>query len=569
MYDLVVKGGRIYDGSGLPAFTADVAVRDGRIAAIGRVDEAAHRALDADGLAVAPGFIDPHTHLDAQLFWDPLASSSNEHGVTTVVMGNCGLTLTPCKPADRDLLVGTFVRVEGMPRKVLETSIPWGWTTHGEYLEALERLPLGLNVMTFVGHCAVRQYVLGEESVEREATEAEIGQMEALVRDGMAAGAFGFSTNRNDRHFREDGRPIPSNVASREEIDRLCAVVGEFQRGAVQFSHGGFKAADHIDWYNAVAETSRRPVIWQSITHRWSAPDMWRQMLADTAASFRRGAPAYPLTTARRFVNRWTLKNAQVFDEMPTFRDLMFQPLEVRRQAFQDPEVRRKLTWEAVEDKRPSTFSRRWDLVYIREVARPEHRAWEGRSVAELAAAAGKPVLDAFLDFALEEDLDTVFESSNVQGDDEAVAEILRSPYVLIGQSDAGAHLAYDAGFGYCTQLLGYYVRERQAMPLEEAVRKLTFMPASIFGLADRGLARPGFAADLVVFDPATVGPEPPELVHDLPASEPRYVQHARGIHYTIVNGAVLMDHGQHTGASPGRVLRCGAPSAAVVGSVI
>jgi N-acyl-D-amino-acid deacylase len=563
MYDLIVKGGRLYDGSGLPAFTADVAVRDGRIAAIGRVDEAAHRTLDADGLAVAPGFIDPHTHLDAQLFWDPLGSSSHEHGVTTVVVGNCGLTLMPCKPADRDLLVGTFVRVEGMPRKVLETSIPWAWTTHAEYLQALQRLPLGPNVVTFVGHCAVRQYVMGEQSVEREATEAEIGQMEALVRDGMAAGAFGFSTNRNDRHFREDGRPIPSNVASRAEIDRLCMVVGEFQRGVVQFSHGGFKAADHIDWYNAVAAASRRPLIWQSITHRWSAPDMWRQMLADTADSFRRGAPAYPLTTARRFVNRWTLKNAQVFDEMPTFRDLMFQPLEVRRQAFADPEVRRKLVWEAVEDPHPGTFSKRWDLVYIREVARPEHRAWQGRSVADLAAGRGQAVLDAFFDFALEEDLDTVFESSNVQGDDEAVAEILRSPYVLIGQSDAGAHLAYDAGFGYCTQLLGYYARDRQAMPLEEAVRKLTFMPASIFGLADRGLLRPGLAADLVVFDPATVNPEPPELVHDLPAGEPRYVQHARGIHYTVVNGAVLMDHGEHSGAGPGQVLRCGAPSGA------
>jgi len=222
MYDLIVKGGRLYDGSGLPAFTADVAVRDGRIAAIGRIDEAAHRTLDADGLAVAPGFIDPHTHLDAQLFWDPLGSSSHEHGVTTVVVGNCGLTLMPCKPADRDLLVGTFVRVEGMPRKVLETSIPWAWTTHAEYLQALERLPLGPNVVTFVGHCAVRQYVMGEESVEREATEAEIAQMEALVRDGMAAGAFGFSTNRNDRHFpRTAGRSPATWRAARRSI--ACA----------------------------------------------------------------------------------------------------------------------------------------------------------------------------------------------------------------------------------------------------------------------------------------------------------------------------------------------------------
>ncbi len=544
----------MYDGSGLPGFTADVAIDGGKIQAIGRIDGPARRTLDVDGLAVAPGFIDFHTHLDAQLFWDPLGSSLNEHGVTTVITGNCGLTLAPCKPEDHEAMVGTFIRVEGMPAGVLRSEVPWEWTDHAGYMAALRRRSLGLNVATLVGHCAVRQYVLGDDSVERAATEDEIRQMEQLVRDGMDAGAFGFSTNMNDRHYREDGKPIPSRLAERGEVDRLCGVVGDAQRGVIQFSHGGFRAAEHMDWYNDVARATGRPLIWQSILHRWADPDMWRRQLEQTAESFRQGAPAYPITNAREFSNRWTLKDAQVFDELPTWKNVLFLPLEARKAAFRDPDTRRKMAFEAVEDTRPIGFSRRWDLVYIRKT-RPEHKRWENRSVAEYAAAEGKPVIDAFLDLALSEDLETLFETSNNQGDHEAVAEILRSPFVLVGQSDAGAHLAFDAGFGYSTMLLGYWCRERGAMPLEEAVRKLTFMVASIFDIRDRGLLRPGYAADLAVFDPATVGAEERELVNDLPGGEGRYVQHARGMHCTIVNGEVLMDGRQHSGAYPGRVL--------------
>ena len=231
MYDLILKGGRIYDGSGLPSFNGDVAIRDGKIAAIGRINEAAERVLDVGGLAVAPGIIDFHTHFDAQLWWDPLASSSNEHGVTTVVTGNCGLTLAPCKPESRDALIGTFVRVEAMPRASLQAGIPWQWTTHAEYLNALERQPLGLNVATLIGHCAVRQHAMGEASVEREANDSEIAEMEESVRQAMAAGAFGFSTNSNQSHYREDGKPVASRFSSLEEIARLCRVVGESQRG--------------------------------------------------------------------------------------------------------------------------------------------------------------------------------------------------------------------------------------------------------------------------------------------------------------------------------------------------
>jgi N-acyl-D-aspartate/D-glutamate deacylase len=556
MLDLVLKGGRIYDGSGLPSYCADVGVRAGRITSVGRVDEPARRVLNVEGLAVAPGFIDMHTHLDAQVFWDPLASSSNEHGVTSVVVGNCALTLAPCKPEDHDALVGMFCRVEAMPRSVLAACVPWEWTTHAEYLTALAKRPLGLNVATFVGHCAVRQYVMGDASTERPATDDEIGRMEDLVRQGMAAGAFGFSTNYNDRHFCEDGRPIPSRLAEPEETTRLCHAAAEGQHGVLQFTRGGFHVLEHMDWYRQLARETGRPLIWQGLLHQWARPDLWKRMLGEAAEGFRQGAAAYPLTNARPFSNRWTMKNAQVFDELPTWRALLFLPLEERLKAFADPDVRAKMRFEAVEDRKPINFSRRWDLVYIRQVQRPEHTAWVNRSVAELAAAEGKDVIDAFLDLALSEDLDTLFENSEVQGDPQAVAAILADPYVLIGQSDAGAHLAYDAGFGYSTTFLGAWVRDRGVLPLEEAVRKLTFMPASIFGLHDRGLLRPGLAADIAVFDPATVGALDRELVHDLPGGEPRYVQHARGVHYTVVNGEVLMEGGEHAGAYPGRVLR-------------
>jgi N-acyl-D-amino-acid deacylase len=555
MYDLVLKGGRVYDGSGLPAFSADIAIKDGHIQAIGRVDEPARRTLDVDGLAVSPGFIDFHTHLDAQFFWDPLGSSLNEHGVTTVITGNCGLTLAPVKTQDQEALVGTFIRVEGMPAKVLRSEVPWGWNSHGEYMDALRARPLGLNIATLIGHCAVRQYALGEASVERAATEDEIRQMEGLVKDGMDAGAFGFSTNMNDRHFREDGKPIPSRLAAREEVDRLCGIVGDAQRGVIQFSHGGFRSAEHMDWYNDVAKATGRPLIWQSILHRWADPNMWRWQLEQTADSFRKGAPAYPITNARPFSNRWTMKDAQVFDELPTWKNLLFLPLEARKAAFQDPETRRKMTFEAVEDTRPISFSRRWDIIKIRKTVLPENKQWENRNVAEYAEAQGKPVIDAFLDLSVSENLETLFESSDNQGDHDAVGEILRSPYVLVGQSDAGAHLAFDAGFGYATMLLGYWSRDRGVMPLEEAVRKLTFMVASIFDIRDRGLLRPGYVADVTVFDPDTVMAEDREMVHDLPGGEPRYVQHASGMHYTVVNGEVLMEGRKHSGAYPGRVL--------------
>ena len=560
MYDLVLKGGRIYDGSGMPSFLGDVAISGGRIAAIGRVNAAADRILDVDGLAIAPGIIDFHTHFDAQLWWDPLASSSVDHGVTSVVMGNCGLTLAPCKPEGRDALIGTFVRVEDMPRATLQAGIPWEWTTHGEFVDALAKRPLGVNVATLIGHCAVRQFAMGEASVEREANEEEIAEMEALVRQGMTAGAFGFSTNANQRHYREDGKPVASRFAALDEVARLCRAVGESQRGLVQFTHGAFASPEHVarigQWYDTILKETRRPLIGESVRHFWSEPDLWRKQLDDVEGRNRQGYAAYAMTSTRRSMRRWTLKDSTRFDEMPAWKSVMSLPLDQRKQRLSNPGTRTELAGAMAESK-PIGFSRRWDLITIKKAARSENKIFAGKSIDDLARTQVKPPIDAFLDLALAENLETTFEDIASQGDEQAVKEIFSNPHVLLGQSDAGAHVANASpGFGYSTIMLSHWVRERQIMSLEDAIKKLTFLPASIFGIHDRGLLRRGLAADLFVFDPERIDLADPEKVVDLPEGAPRYIQRAKGVYCTIVNGSVLMKNGGHTGVYPGTVLR-------------
>ncbi len=557
-YDLLIKGGRIYDGSGLPSYLGDVAVKDGCIAETGRISGEAKRVIKADGLAVAPGFIDFHTHLDAQLLWDPIATSSCFHGVTTVIPGNCALALAPCREEDQDTVLRSFERVEAISLPALKAGVGWGWTTFPEYLNRL-RGNLGVNVGALMGHCALRHFVMGDAATERAATPTEIEQMKGILKAGVRAGAIGFSTNQNPVHMFADGRPIASRLATDEEIIELACALGEINKGAVQISRGSLGVSvpnvESVHLFEEIAVRSGRPVVWQSIAHRWDKPNMWREQLDLAAASLARGAQSYPLCNARLFNNRLTMKNAQVFDDLPTWKQILFLPLEERMRALRDPEARRKMRYEAVEETKPSRFSRRWDLVYMIKAATPANRHLEKKSVAEIARLRGQDVIDAFLDLSLEEKLDTEFQTSSTNGDEEAVAEIIRSPFTLVGQSDAGAHLIYDAGYGYATRLLGYWIRERNVMSLEEGVRKLTFMVASIFGLTDRGLIRPKMAADLVLFDPTTVRECDPEMVSDLPAGEKRLIQNATGIEMTLVNGAVLVDQGEHTGALPGSVL--------------
>jgi len=556
MYDLLLKGGRIYDGSGMPSSYADVGIRGGKIVEIGRLNGGAKRTLNVDGLAVAPGFIDPHTHLDAQLFWDPLGTSSCFHGVTSVVVGNCGLSLAPAKPEDRDAVIKSFVRVEAISRRVLEEGIQWKWKSTAEYLDALGTR-LGINAAALIGHIAVRHNVMGEDAVERQATAEEIAKMKELVRQGMEAGAVGFSTNQNPRHIREDKKPVASRLAADEELGSLLDVLAEMNSGVVQLSGGGADARGRIAYAAQMARRTGRPVLWQSINHSWSRPNHWEEMLANTQRVFKEeGLPIYAMTQAKPFQNRYTLLDAQCFDEFPTWKSAMFSPVPVRKQMFADSAMRKKLRAEAIEDQSPSVFPRRWDVIFVDHVKLPKNKIFERKTVQEIARAEGKDGLDWFLDISLEEELETRFVHTNTQGDPNAVCEILKHPAVMIGQSDAGAHMGYDARFGYSTAFLGCWVRDHGIMSLEEAVNKLTFRVASVFGLSDRGLLRAGFAADIAVFDPATVNTLEPEYVQDLPAKETRMIQKAAGVPHTIVNGEVVIQDGAPTGAFPGKVLR-------------
>ena len=551
-YQLLIRGGKIIDGSGLPGYVGDVGIRDGQVVELGRLSGSAQRTIDAAGMVVAPGFVDHHTHLDAQILWDPYGTSEPENGVTSVVMGNCGLALAPVVDGVEDSIVKSFVRVEAMPRDALVQGIKWGWKSYGDYLDRLEG-KVGINVGGLVGHIAVRQTVMGEESVEREATAAEIARMQALVREAMEGGALGLSTNRNSRHFREDGKPVASRLASLDELFQLCDVLGELSCGVAE-TIVNLSDRQQIAWYDQLARRTGRPVIWQSVLHRYSAPDFWKEQLEAIAPTFRDGYRAYGLSNTEPIYNRFTLNNAQVFDEWPTWKNIMFLPEVVRKQAFADPETRLKLKAEMAEE-RYTGFHKRWDLIPVIKVAKPENQHLVGKTIAELGQLRGQHPIDAMIDFSLEEGLETTFLTAN-GGDPEAMGEIMRSPYVLVGLSDAGAHVQFNAAFAYATKLLGYWVRERGIMPLEQAIHKLSFQVASVYGLNDRGLLRPGYAADVVVFDPATVNAREPEWVQDYPADTKRLTQKADGVHYTIVNGAVIYEDGKLSGELPGKVLR-------------
>jgi len=340
----------------------------------------------------------------------------------------------------------------------------------------------------------------------------------------------------------------------------LCRVVGESQSGLVQFTHGAFAAPEHVarigQWYDTILKETRRPLIGESIRHFWSEPELWRKQLNDVEDRCRQGYAAYAMTSTRRTLRRWTLKDSTRFDEMPVWKKLMTLPLDQRKDGFRDRQTRVELD-KAIAENKPISFSRRWDLVSIKKLARAENKSLEGKNIEELARLLAQSPIDAFLDLALAEDLETTFEDAATQSDEQAVKEIFSSPHVLLGQSDAGAHVANaNPGFGFATTMLSYWVRERQIMSLEEAIKKLTFLPASVFGIRDRGLLRQGMAADIFAFDPARIALAEAEKVQDLPAGAPRYIQAAKGIHYSVINGSVLMNNGAHTGMYPGKVLR-------------
>ncbi|HWN53503.1 MAG TPA: amidohydrolase family protein [Methylomirabilota bacterium] len=553
-YDLLVKNGRIIDGSGRPAFNGDVAVAHGKIVELGRLDGPARRVIEADGRVVAPGFVDNHCHYDAQVLWDPLCTFSSHHGATTVIIGNCSLALAPVKAHERQKLAGMLSYVEAIPMDVLEAGVPWTWETYPEYMSAIGRR-LGVNVGTLVGHSAVRLYAMGADCSERPATDAELEAMRRMVREALGAGALGLSITRNMNHFDIAGTRIPAACAPESELFALADVLREAGTGVIQCG-GGTNPELKDGLLSRLSQACGRTVMYNTLLEQARQPGRWQKHLAHVEATVKQGIRAIPLCNPGSVVNRFTMKNCQVFRSMPTWLPILQAPDDEKLAAYRNPEIRAKLRSEVEAPLGPdSTFSKRWDLMIVEEPVLAKHRGLRGQHIAEIAKAQGKHPLDAFLDLAVEENLETVFSLGEINMDTEAVAQILGSPYAVVGLSDGGAHVQFHSNVSNPTRLLGYWVREKGIMSLELAVRRLTFDSASAFGIYDRGLLQPGMAADLVIFDPDTVRPVPEDVVHDFPSNGWRMRELAEGIHYTVVNGEVLMEKGTHTGSYPGRVL--------------
>ncbi len=561
-YDLVIKNGTVIDGSGLPRYRADVGVRHGRIVTIGRIRERAREVVDAEGQVVTPGFVDGHTHMDAQIFWDPLGTSSCWHGITSVVMGNCGFTLAPCAKENKHLVVRNLQRAEDIPPAAMEAGIEWRWTTFPEFLDCLDSLPKGINYGGYVGHSAVRTYVMGERAFEQAASEDDLKAMEREVRDAIRAGAIGFTTSRSPAHETPDGRYVASRLATWDEVRRLVGVMGELNAGLFEIAGEGVDRAPgdpglrdyHVRLRDLAVETGR-PVTFGVFSRR-GVPDVWRKyldLLDETAAA---GGRMFAQVHSRSLSALLSFKTQMPFDRLPVWKELRALPLAEQRRRLHDPELRRRLIEASGESdgQRPVGAEARaadYDWLLVFDTVEGPHR-----TVAEVARERGQHPAETMIDLALEKDLDLFFLQPVANEDQDYALELMRHPRAVVTFSDSGAHVSQLMDSSLQTHLLYHWVRRKQAFTLEQAVRMLTLVPATLWGFADRGLIREGMAADLVVFDPETIAAEMPEVVDDLPSGARRLVQRTRGIAATVVNGEVLLRDGKHTGALPGRLLR-------------
>src|SRR6202790_5392399 len=555
-YDLLIKNGLIVDGSGMPAFRGDVGVKDGKIVELGKLSGVAAKTIDAAGRAVAPGFIDNHCHYDAQVTWDPLVPFSPEHGATSVIFGNCSLSLAPVHRGTEERLAEFLSYVEAIPMSVLRT-VDFDWETIPQYMAHLDKR-LGINVGNLIGHTAVRHYVMGDDCQKPGATEAQVKAMQDVVRDGMAAGALGLSVSREKGHFDPQGVHIPALWADEQEIFALADVLRDMATGTIQ-AGGGQYVELKDGMMRRLAEASGRTVVYNSLSQTMRRPNEWKEHMARIEETAAMGIRAYPMCSPNRVTQDFTMKNTQVFRGLPTWHPILLMADDEKLRLYAAPEIRAKLHEEAVVNKPDGAVGISktwWNYIWVNEPALEKNKWMQFKSIGQIAEKEGKRVVDAFLDLVVEEQLETRFLQAENNIDDEAVKRILTYPNAFIGLGDGGAHVQFHGGYGYTTRLLGEWVREKQAMTLEQAVKRLTFESASLFGISDRGLLREGLAADIVLFDPDTVKPGPEMVVHDFPAGGWRIKEPAEGIVATIVNGQVLLDNGKHTGALPGRVLR-------------
>jgi N-acyl-D-aspartate/D-glutamate deacylase len=561
-FDLVIRGGRVVDGSGTPGFTADVGILGSRIAKIGRVAETADRVIDADGLTVTPGFIDIHTHYDAQLFFEPTASPSSWHGVTTVFSGNCGFTFAPAKPADVPWLLQMLSRVEGMSPEALSAGVSFSGGSFADFLRALEGR-IGVNLSANVGHCAVRRWVMGEEASHRRATDDEIAAMRNLVGQALTDGATGFTSSQLTLHVDHEGLPVPSNVASPDEVTHLAGALASFRGGAIEFIPGSF-ATGYSDEDRrlvlAMGRSSRKPVHLNTVTRLPHQPEGWRRALSFALEAAQDGVRVHPMFSTNRFDGlHFALATTFLFDEMPTFRNVLTRSSPERERLLGDSSIRDRLRSELTDTAgRSVTFS--WDSVRVSRVRDEAHAGWVGRTLVDLARGMGVDPFDAMLELSMAEECQTGFvqarptDPTAAEEARGATKELIKSRVCMAGSSDGGAHILSFCGVDFPTRLLTEWVPD--VLSFEEAVSRLTSVPAAVHGLTDRGVIRVGAAADLLLIDRQQLGVGDTRFVSDFPAGAGRLVIDANGYRTSIVNGEVLLQDGVHTGGLPGQILR-------------
>jgi N-acyl-D-amino-acid deacylase len=546
MHDLLIRNALLLDGLRSPARRGDLAVSDGIISQLGKAEGPARTTIDADGLALMPGIIDNHTHYDAQITWDPGLAPSPALGVTTAVIGNCGFTIAPCRPADRERVMANLTQVEGMSLEALRAGIRWEFESVPQYLDMLERRGAAVNVAAFVGHSAVRTYVMGEAATQRVATDEEILLMRKIVLEAMRAGAVGFSTSTSPAHNGEGGLPMPSRLADERELRALVGVLKEAGRGVFMLTKGGHTK---IAFLEDLAADSARPVVIAALLHSSTNPDAVFQDLREIREANARGRRLVGAVSCCPLSMDFTLRSPYTLEGLESWQSALPLKGEAFKKKLAEESFREEIRLELSRPAHFRLFNGEWDKV---EVVGSRRKEMEQKSVAQLARAAGKDPLDFMLDLALEEDLGTVFNALLLNSDETAVGRMLRDPCAMVSLSDAGAHLTFfnDAGFGL--HLLGHWVRERGLFALEEAAWRLAGQPAHVFGIRGRGALKPGYAADLLLFDPARVARGPKKRVFDLPAGQPRLTVEPLGVHGVWVNGVALGADGQ----LPGRLLR-------------
>lgn len=553
-YDLLIKNGTVVDGTGAAPVHADVGVKDGMIVEVGKLSGSATRVVDAKDLIVAPGFVDPHTHYDAQICWDDVTSPSSWHGVTTIMLGNCGVGLAPCRPEAREMAAWDLVNVEAIPFDVLKQGVTWDWESFPEYMAAAARRGSGLNMGFLCALTPFRHYVMGEESMERAANAAEMKEVTRLLREAMEAGAFGFTTTSAPQHLGYKGRPLACRLASHDELRSYSHVLRDLGRGSIEIaltSQASKVNAEERALLELFLSESRRPVTWLALLNRDDDPDAVQNTLVETADLIARGA--IPQCTCRPFIFQIDCSKPFILASMACWVPVLNQPVERQIEILRSPAFRAEFR-EAL--KRPLIFTGRWEVMTVLETMSPHLEKYLGRNIAEIAQERGADPLDTFLDLAIEDGLAMQFNYILFNADESRIPELITDSRTMIGLSDGGAHVDSICDAGYATYLLGTWVRERQAMSLQHAVKRITSEPADFFGISKRGRIAPGMAADFAIFDLATVGSDVTGTMRrDLPGGGRRLVMTARGVEYTIVNGQLLFEHGVDSGARAGRVL--------------